>query len=208
MAGTMSSREAEAGPTFALDAHVTSGIDQDLTSISRLLAGGLMIFDGVNLAVNAHLSFDAFLRIQNEQGISARSFGLANLGLRYGFRNSKFHGPFVDLGGGFGLMSGSPRDRKVQGDPDTCETAIPPAGGDPDDCTFAIDKYLNGRLGFGWGFASGKRTTVAVRLDLNYFVYSVVDREDQVGGAPIPRQIPRPQDSITVMIGLEFMRWR
>lgn len=204
MAGTMSSREAEAGPTFALDAHITSGVDQDFTSISRLLAGGLMIFDGVNLAVNAHLSFDAFLRIQNEQGISARSFGLANLGLRYGFRNSKFHGPFVDLGGGFGLMSGNPRERLVDDDAETCASAP----GSPTSCAFSIDKYLNGRLGFGWGFASGKRTTVAVRLDLNYFVYSVEDREDQDPSNPIPRQIPRPQDSITVMIGLEFMRWR
>ena len=55
-----------------------------------------------------------------------------------------------------------------------------------------------------------KATTqhVGVRFDITYWMFSLNDFEDQPAGAPIPNQIPRPQDTLSFMIGLEFMRWR
>jgi hypothetical protein len=47
-----------------------------------------------------------------------------------------------------------------------------------------------------------------VRLDLTYFMFNVADGEDQPGGAPRPiSDVPRPQDTFAVLIGLEFLRW-
>jgi hypothetical protein len=203
-----SARSASAGPTPVLDAHITSGVDQELTVVGRLLAGGILVFDRIQVGLDAHLSFEGFLRIASDEGVAARSFGLLNLGARYGFRNARFHGPYMAAGGGFGLFSGKPRERKIKGDIETCDSADIPAGEPLDQCTFAIDKNVNAHVGLGWGFASGKRTTVGVRLDFTYWLFSVADFEDQPQGAPIPRQIPRPQDAWSVMIGLEFMRWR
>jgi hypothetical protein len=195
-------RPASAGPSLALDAHISSGVEQDLTVIGRLMAGGMLVFDPARFAIDAHLSFEGFLRVANDKGMSARSFGVGNLGFRYGFRNERFHGPYVAAGGGFGLISGKPRERKLADDTATCENANPP----DDQCTFEIDKHVNGRLGFGWGFASGKRTTVGVRVDLMYWLFSVA--EEQESGSPPARFVERPQDAWSVMIGLEFMRWR
>jgi len=190
----------------AVDAGVISGVDQDTTAVVRLIAGGLWGFG--RFAPEAHVGVDGFLRINGAHGISARSFNLIDLGARYGFKSDRFVGPYVTVGGGFGLFTGKPHERKVSGEPETCASADIPAGQPDDQCSFRIDKNLNARLGLGWGFASGAKTTVGVRLDIHYWLLSVSDFEDQPAGAPIPSQIPRPQSSISVLVGLEFMRWR
>jgi hypothetical protein len=201
LAALAAPRLASAGPTPVLDAHVSTGVDPDATVLGRLMAGGLLVFDELKLAVDAHLSFEGFLRIADDQGVSARSFGLLNLGARYAFGNASFHGPFVAAGAGYGLFTGDPRERKVAGDLATC-------GGVADDCTFKITQNLSARAGVGWGFAPGEKTTVAVRLDVVYWLFALADGEDQPRGAPYPGDVPRPQDTVTVMVGLEFMRWR
>ena len=88
------------------------------------------------------------------------------------------------------------------------EKRTEPMDDTPDECTFRVDKNASIRLGIGWGFKQSKQTTVAVRLDFNYWVFSVSPGEDQPMGAPIPREIPRPQNSYSIMVGLEFMRWK
>jgi hypothetical protein len=49
---------------------------------------------------------------------------------------------------------------------------------------------------------------VGIRLDFNYWMYSLNDGQDQAPGAPNPNRVPRPQAAYAVTIGLEFMRWR
>ena len=99
---------------------------------------------------------------------------------------------------------GEPRDREVSDDEVLCATA---ATETPGNCRFEIKQNINTRLGFGWGFRSGKKTTVGVKLELTYWMFDVVDGEEQPDGAPNPNFIDRPQDSIALMLGLEFMRW-
>lgn len=192
------SERAEAQP--AVDAMVLSGIDQDTTAIVRLLAGGLYGFG--NFAVDAHVAVEGFLRIDTSKGIAARSLPVFDIGFRYGIKGPDFVGPFVNLGASYGWFSGKPHERKVVDDPDTCETAA-----NMTDCNFRIDKSAAFRFGLGWGFRQSKKTTVAVRVDFTYFLFSVSPFEDQPDGAPIPRRIPRPQDSYAVLVGLEFMHW-
>ena len=194
------SGRAEAKPTFAIDASLSSGIDADATLLGRVMGGGLMSFG--KFALDAHLSFEAFLRL-SDAGVSARSFGIANLGLRYAFLDEKYTGPFVSAGGGFGIISGNPKERRLSDDIEVCEGRGTMA--DPNSCTFEIDKTLNARLGFGWGFASGSKTTVAVRFDVSYWAFSVAG--DQEPGSPPARTIDRPQDDFIFTLGIEFMRW-
>jgi hypothetical protein len=193
---------AAADTSPVLDAQISTGVDPDATAIGRLHAGGMLVFDDIKLAVDAHLAFSAFLRIDDSKGIQARSFSPLNLGVRYAIRDKMFGGPYIAAGAGFGFLSGKPRERKVS-DMETCATA-----GDTDNCTFDIKQQINTRLGLGWGFRAGKKITVGVRLDLTYFMFNVSPGEDQPRDAPIAREIPRPQGTWAVLIGLEFMRWR
>lgn len=190
-----------AGAEPVLDASVFAGVDQDVTAIGRAFAGGMWILG--RFAPEAHVGFDGFLRLNGDAGVAARSFTLLDLGARYAFTSDRFIGPFVSAGGSFGLFTGKPHERKVDNDPETCMSAP----GAPDSCAFRIDKNASARLGFGYGFASSDNATVAVRLDLNYWMFSVNDFEDQAPGSPVPRDIPRPQSSVSVMLGLEFIRW-
>lgn len=196
---TTDARPADAKPIWVVDAHLSSGIDGDATAIGRLHAGGLLLFD--RFGIDAQLAFSGFLRISDAKGVEARSFSPLNLGVRYAFKNERFEGPYVAFGGGFGFLSGKPRERKVE-DTDICMSAT-----NPDSCSFDIKQQRNARLGFGWGFKAGKTITVGVRLDVTYFQFNVVDGEDQPDGAPNPRDISRPVDTIAVLIGLEFLRW-
>ena len=198
------SARAEAQP--AVDAAIIAGVDQDTTAIARLYAGGFWAFG--KIAPEVHVGFDGFLRIDTSQGIAARSFNLIDVGVRYGFKSDHFVGPYVSTGANFGLFTGKPHERKVTDDEELCSTADIPDGQPTDECVFRIDKNASFRLGFGWGFASSSKTTVGVRIDLNYWLFSVSDYDDQSPGAPIPREIARPQDSWALMVGLEFMRWR
>jgi len=193
---------ARAEITPVLDAHVSTGVNAGSTVLGRLMAGGMLLFDDVRFAVDAHLSFEGFLRLRENEGVLARSFGLLNLGARYAFQDARFQGPYVAAGAGFGLFAGDPKERKVVDDESVCGTAPTSPS-----CTFGIERNINGRLGFGWGFGSGEHTTVGVRLDVMYWWFSLADNEDQLAGAPNVYEVPRPVDTFTVMLGLEFMRW-
>lgn len=182
---------------MALNAMVVIGADQNSTVIGRLLAGGMLRFG--RFAPEAHIAFEGFLRANSDKGTQAQSFTLLDLGARYAFKDEQFVGPFVAMGGGFGLFLGTPRDINLTGDATSC------AGFDNNDCTIQVDKHLNGRLGFGYGFKSGEKATVAVRLDLGAWWYSV-DTE-QPGGVPVG-QIELPQIAYALTLGLEFLRWR
>jgi hypothetical protein len=189
-----------AGGEAAVGGAVVIGVDSDVTVIGRLMAGALYRFG--RLAPEAHLTFDGFLRAK-DAGISARSFGLLELGGRYALRRDRFVGPFVTTGASIGVFTGKPHQRVVVDDAEVCGSAA----GMPHACDFNIDKNIAIRAGFGWGFASGGAATVAIRLDVVYWLFSVNAFEDQPSGAPIPREIPRPQDTWSVLVGLEFLRW-
>ncbi|HUH02254.1 MAG TPA: hypothetical protein VML75_09665 [Kofleriaceae bacterium] len=194
-------RAAAAEP--AVDAMVITGIDKDLTAVGRLLAGGMYGFG--KFAPEAHIGFDGFLRIDPEKGIAARSFSL-DIGARYGFTSDRFTGPYVSGGASYGFFILKPHERKVVDSPEVCASAnLPPPN--QDDCTFRIDRNIAARLGFGYGFASGKKTTVGVRVDVHYWLLSLNDFEG-VPGAPVPSMVERPQDTWSVLVGLEFMRWQ
>ncbi len=200
--------QARAG-TPVLDAHVQIGASDDTTVVPRLHAGGFYLFDDIRLAIDAHLSFSGFLRVTDGQGISAKAFDPLNVGVRYGIRDAQFTGPYVTFNGGWGFIVGDPRDREVKDAAELCSTAAPDEMGNPvDTCSFDVRQHLNARLGFGWGFRSGRKTTVGVKVELAYFAFNVEPGEDQDDGAPNPNFIERPQDAITLMLGLEFMRWR
>ncbi len=191
----------------AVDASVVGGVDTDMSAIARLSAGGLWAFG--KFAPEAHIGLDGFLRIDTSQGIAARSFDLIDVGMRYGFLSSRFVGPFVTAGGSFGLFTGKPHERKLADDPEVCAAAPDNADGTPaTDCVYRIDKNLVGRFGLGWGFPSGAKTTVAVRVDVNYWWLSLSDYDPKYGDAANPNLVPRPQATWTFMVGLEFIRFR
>lgn len=198
--GLWGATEREAAAQPALDTAVIVGVDGDLTAIGRLLAGGIWQFG--QFAPEAHIGFDGFLPIDSDAGITARSISLINVGARYAFLDDNFVGPFVTAGGGFGLFTGKPHERQLS-DAEVCSAARPPS----ENCAYLIDKNINGRLGFGWGFETSSQTTVAARLDVHYWMFSLNDFEDQPNGAPIPNMVERPQATWSVLIGLEFMHW-
>lgn len=197
-------RPAAAQP--AVDAAVLGGVDRDTSAVIRLVAGGMWTLG--RFAPEAHIGVDGFLRIDADRGIAARSFNLIDLGARYGFQSDRFLGPYVTLGGGFGLFTGKPHERKVVDAPDVCESASIPEDQPQDACSYQIDKNINARLGLGWGFPSGPKTTVGVRLDVHYWLLSLSDYDRNRSGDPIPGMVPRPQQTFSVLIGLEFMRWK
>jgi hypothetical protein len=204
--GVWISSEREAAAQPAVDAAVLSGIDKDTTAIGRLLAGGIWSLG--KFAPEAHIGFDGFLRINKDKGIAARQFSLINLGARYAFTSDRFVGPYLSIGGGFGIFTGKPHERKVEGDAVVCESANIPDSQPQDQCVYRINKSVNGRIGFGYGFQSGKKTTVAARVDFHMWMLSLNDFEDQPNGAPVPNMVDRPVTTWTLTVGLEFMRWQ
>lgn len=188
-------REKE-GMQLALDAMVIAGAEQDLSAVARMMVGGLLGWG--RFAFEGHLGVDGFLRVDSDRGVQGNAFAL-DLGARYGFAD-RFVGPFVSGGGSFGLFLGRPRERRLSDDPDTC------AGFAGNDCAFRIDKSLTGRLGFGYGFEASEKTTVAVRLEAQYWLFSVDGEQD--AGSPPAALVEKPQSSIAFMLGLEFMRFK
>ena len=169
------------------------GVDQQLSGILRMSGGGLLSWE--KFALEAHVGIDGFLRVDSEQGLSARSFTLIDLGARYG-ANYRFIGPFVSGGASFGIFTGKPRERRLSDDDETC------GGGD---CAFNIDKNLAARVAFGYGFRTTEKSTVAFRLEVQGWLLSVDDEQEI--GSPLAIDVARPQTAIAVMLGLEFMRW-
>lgn len=189
-------QESASGMQVALDGLLIAGIDQDVTAVARFMPGGLLGWG--RFAFEGHLSFEGFLRISNDKGVSARSVSL-DLGARYGFVSNRFIGPFVSGGAGYGLFGGIPRERKLDGDMETCGSF---EGGQ---CAFSIDKNISTRLGLGYGFEASRDTTVAIRLDATYWFFSV-DNEQEMG-APAAGQVDKPQTALAILLGLEFLHW-
>lgn len=193
-------KEAMQGMHPAIDALVVGGIDQDMSAVARLVGGGILGWD--RFALEAHLVFEGFLRVDNTKGVSGRSLAL-DLGARYAFSGRHFRGLFLDAGGSFGLYGGRPRERKLADNPDTCMGFDTPEN--PGTCSFDIDKNITARFGVGYGFAASKTTTVAVRLDGTFWLFSVDD--SQSPGAVPASLVDKPQSSASVLLGLQFMRW-
>ncbi len=183
----------------ALSASLSAGADGEATVIARGMAGGLYGFG--KFAAEGHITFENFLRLDNEQGLSAKSFSVLDLGVRYGILSKRFVGPYLSAGASYGFFLGNPHERKTK-DPETCATAP-----NPDACSYYVDRDISTHVGFGWGFANGEKTTVAVRLDVTYWMLSLLDGEDQPDDAPNPVEVARPQGSWSVLLGFEFMRW-
>jgi tetratricopeptide (TPR) repeat protein len=175
---------------------VLAGVDQQLSGILRMSGGGLLSWE--KFALEARLGIDGFLKVDPDQGVSARSFTLLDLGARYGL-NYRYVGPFVSGGASFGIFTGKPRERKLKGDNETC--AIDPNG----NCSFNIDKNIAARLAFGYGFRASDKSTVAFRLEVQGWVFSVDDEQEI--GSPAAFSVEKPQTSIAIMAGLEFLRW-
>lgn len=170
-----------------------AGADQDLTGILRMSGGALFAWE--KFAFDAKLGIDGFLRIDEDQGIRGKSFPVLDLGARYGL-NYRFVGPFFSGGASFGLINGKPRERKLKDDDATC------GGGS---CSFSIDKTITTRVGVGYGFKATDTSTVALKVELQGWFFSV-DDEQGVGSVPAP-SVDKPQTSMAIMVGLEFLRW-
>jgi len=172
---------------------ILAGADQQVSGILRFSGGGMLSWE--KFAVEARVGIDGFLRVDQDQGIQARSFTLVDVGARYG-ANYRYVGPFVSGGASFGLFSGSPRERKLINDDKTC------GGGD---CSFDMDKNIATRLAFGYGFKATDKSTVALRIEAQTWFFSV--DENQSIGNPNALDIEKPQTAVALMVGLEFMRW-
>ena len=172
---------------------ILAGVDRQVSGILRFSGGGMLSWE--KFALEARVGIDGFLRVDQEQGIQARSFTLLDVGARYGL-NYRYVGPFVSGGASFGLFSGSPRERKLLDDADSC------GGGD---CSFDMDKNIATRLALGYGFKATDKSTVALRIEAQTWIFSV-DEEQSIGN-PNPNDISKPQTAVAVMFGLEFMRW-
>ncbi len=180
---------------MALNAILMIGADQQVTVVGRLMAGGMLRFG--KFAPEAHLAFEGFFRAQDDRGTQGRSFSL-DAGARYSLGTEQVVGPFVGFGAGFGFFLGSPREINLKDDSTSC------SGQPGNDCTIDVDKQISGRIGFGYGFKSGDKATVAIRIDVGTWWYSVDKTQDLV---PVG-QIELPQIAHSVLVGIEFMRWR
>ncbi|HUS64571.1 MAG TPA: hypothetical protein VMZ28_08520 [Kofleriaceae bacterium] len=189
--------EAEEGGRFALDGLVVAGVDQDTSAVARLMPGVLLQFG--RFALEGHLSFEAFLRTQGDKGVSGRSVS-AELGARYGFQSARFTGLFASAGAGFGFFNGKPRERKLVDDMATCEGFDAAEEGA---CAFDVDRNISTRVGLGWGFEASKKTTVALRLDAMMWFFSVDGEQPTVPAGAVDK----PQRSMAVVLGLEFLHW-
>ncbi|MCP4445300.1 MAG: hypothetical protein GY811_08150 [Myxococcales bacterium] len=172
---------------------ILAGADQQLSGILRFSGGGMLSWE--KFALEARVGIDGFLRVDKEQGVQARSFTLIDIGARYGTQY-RYIGPFVSGGASFGLFSGSPRERTLVSDDDSC------GGGD---CSFDMDKNISTRLAFGYGFEATDKSTVALRIEAQTWFFSV-DSEQSIGN-PNANDISKPQTAVAIMVGLEFMRW-
>jgi hypothetical protein len=191
--------EERGGIRSALDLAVTGGIDQDLSSVARVLAGALLGWG--RFALEAHVAGEGFVPLDGGRGINGRSVGF-DLGSRFAFSDARFRGPFIGLGASLGLFLGRPRERELSGEIETCRGFDE---GSPGSCRFDIDKNVAGRLGFGYGFGAGASTTLALRVDVAYWLLSV-DGAQQAGSVPAVR-VEKPQQAVSVLVGLELMRW-
>jgi len=173
---------------------IIAGADTQLSGILRFSGGGMLSWEKFGL--EAKLGIDGFLRIDQDQGVQARSFTLLDVGARYGL-NYRYIGPFVAGGASFGLFSGAPRERKLVNDQGSC------GGGD---CAFDINKNIATRLALGYGFKATDKSTVALRVEVQNWFFSVDDTQSI--GNPNPNDIEKPQTALAFMVGLEFMRWK
>ncbi len=177
---------------IVLSGGLLAGSDMQLTGILRMSGGALLAWE--KFAIEGKLGIDGFLQIDSEQGTRGRSFPVLDVGVRYGTKY-RFVGPFVSGGASFGLLAGKPHERTLKNDDETC------GGGT---CTFDIDKAIAGRIGFGYGFRATETSTVALRVDLQGWLYSV---DEEQGGEVRASSVEKPQTGLAVMFGLEFMRW-
>jgi hypothetical protein len=191
--------EERGGMRSALDLAVTGGIDEDLSSVARVLAGALLGWG--RFALEAHVAGEGFVPLDGGRGINGRSVGF-DLGSRFAFSDARFRGPFIGLGASLGLYLGRPRERELSGEIETCRGFDE---GSPGSCRFDIEKNVAARLGFGYGFGAGASTTLALRVDVAYWLLAV-DGAQQAGSVPAVR-VEKPQQSVSVLVGLELMRW-
>ena len=187
----------DAGRPLAFGAMVSGGMDDKLTAIGRVFAGGMMVFG--RLAPELHLALDGFARTRDDQGTQALSISIADIGVRYAFQDERFTGGFGTFGLGYGIFVGGSNQIDLVDDTDTC------AGFPGNDCSFDVDKLLTGRLGFGWGFKTGEDMTMVVRLDLTAWWYSVA--LEQPAGNPTTDEVKKPHIALSLLLGLELLRW-
>ncbi|ACY18638.1 hypothetical protein [Haliangium ochraceum] len=183
---------------WALSGIASVGIDDKGSAIGRVSAGGLMRFG--KLAPEFHISLDGFLRTSDAQGTQALSLSIADIGVRYAFLDPSFVGPFGTFGLGYGLFIGGSNQITLDSDAESC------AGFPDNDCSFDVNRQLTGRLGLGWGLGSGDDASMALRLDLSAWWYSVTD--EQPPGKPIAEDVKKPHIALSVLLGLELLRWQ
>ena len=187
----------EDGRPLALGAMISGGMDDKLTAIGRVSAGGMMVFG--RFAPELHLGLDGFARTRGDQGTQALSLSIADIGVRYAFQDQRFIGAFGTFGLGYGIFVGGSNQIDLADDTETC------ASFPGNDCSFDVDKLLTGRLGFGWGFAMGEDMTMAVRLDLGAWWYSAA--LEQPAGNPTHDDVKKPHVALSLLLGLELLRW-
>lgn len=192
---------ASADTKFGLNAQLSAGSESEATAIGRALLGGVVLFEDVRLALSAQFSADAFIQGSGGQGIRGTSLGVINLGARYAFVDPAFVGPYIDAGWGYGLLFGD-TVLEFEDDPDVCGSQI---SGSPD-CSVPINRQMNAKVGFGWGFKPLDEITVGVRLDVVYWIFSLEDSDPNTEG-PIARFVDRPQDTVAIMLGIEVLRF-
>lgn len=185
--------ELQKSRQIVLSGSALAGADLQLSGILRMNGGALLSWE--KFAVEGRVGIDGFLRVDQDQGTQATSLTLIDIGARYG-TEYRYIGPFVAAGAGFGIFRGKPRERKLKNDSGSC------GGGN---CAFNIDKNITGRLAFGYGFRSTDKSTVALRIEAQGWLFSVDDEQEI--GSPNPADIEKPQSAIALMVGLEFLRW-
>jgi hypothetical protein len=187
----------DGGRPFAVGVMVAGGMDDKLSAIGRVFAGGMMVFG--RLAPELHVSLDGYARTSGDQGSQALSLSIADIGVRYAFQDERFTGAFGTFGLGYGIFVGGSNQISLADDTETC------ANFPGNDCSFDVDKLMTGRLGFGWGFAMGEGMTMAARLDLTGWWYSVA--LEQSAGNPTHDEVKKPHIALSVLLGLELLRW-